>query len=249
MVARRMAIERAPRRARGRSNHRRDAPRGFRFVGTAVGLLLVVVARVVVAGGAVAPDAAQAVIATAPAGVAVTLDRSPAVDASVPRAATGESLGAAHAQVAPSAAALALLRSQVGRQPVRVSAGGDAYEFRHAGFGAAGVEFSTGHDDDLPLWANADARPASSPIPWERIDAVRVQHSQVRACALLGAVVGAALVIGVWRHSRDDLGLALIDDAIVAPLAAIGGAATGAVAGALATTWPVVWRRAPAVGR
>ena len=147
----------------------------------------------------------------------------------------------------PSARSLALLRAQVRRRVVRVGVGQDDYKLSRARFESSGVVFSPGGRQGLSLWAGEGEPPVSSPIAWDRIDCIRVQHSHVALGAVTGALLGSWAVINAAnQHSGygwNEFGL--VETVLLSPLAGTVGASVGALlGGTLFATWPIVWRPA-----
>jgi hypothetical protein len=144
-------------------------------------------------------------------------------------------------EVTPSTRSLALLRTQAGRRVVRVSTGKDDYEFSRARYESSGVVFSPGGREGMPLWAGEDASSISSPIPWERIESIRVRHSHGAGAAVTGALLASFLVINAANHARPDKPMP--GTIILAPLAVAAGAWVGAsCGGSVFASWPTVWR-------
>ena len=154
--------------------------------------------------------------------------------------------GPSLAKSAPATESLARLRTRVGRRDVRVSVGEDDYKLSDARFDSSGVVFPPGGRQGRSLWADEGESPATSPIAWERVSCIRVQHSHV----VLGAVAGALLGSGILIHSLKQ-GNGYNDDwpatsAVLAPLAVLVGASVGGMlGGSFLATWPIVWQHAP----
>ena len=150
-------------------------------------------------------------------------------------------------RAAPSSRSLAVLRTCVGRRPVRVTIGQDDYRLSQARFEPSGVVFPTGGRQGVSLWADEGEPPLVSPIPWDRMDCIRVEHSHAAFGAVTGALLGAWVVARAANQERNrESGDVMVGELIFLPLGILAGASVGAMLGGSAlATWPVVWRHAP----
>ena len=200
------------------------AVRSVKVLVVAAAMLLACTARPALAGPpVVAADTSSTVGAEGPSRAAPSLSEAP-----------------------PSTGSLAQLRARAGRRVVRVSVGEDDCKLSHARFESSGVVFSSGGREGMSLWAGAGESPRSSPIPWDRVNCIRVQHSHVALGAVTGALLGSWVVARTIHQGTGYDEIAAAGVVVLTPLAGLVGASVGALLGGSAfATWPIVWQRAP----
>jgi hypothetical protein len=142
---------------------------------------------------------------------------------------------------APSADTLALLRTLIGRRPIRVWSAAEGYEIHHARIDSTGVNFGAGGSRGLPVPSGGDAPRLSSPIAWSRIDRLEAVHSRVRWGAAVGTAVGLlamTYVLAGTDYYEDEFMIF-----IEVPGALVGPMLLGTLVGSIASGRTLVWRR------